>query len=78
LEKPELPICLVWIWRAFLDLHPGRNTGFAVGAISMTEIKAYCDLQQFEGETAQALLWGIRVLDNEFLRITAESKKDKK
>ena len=43
-SEPDLPVNLLWIWKAFWTLHSSRPGGFGPSAIPMTEIKAYCEM----------------------------------
>jgi len=50
----------------------------AVGAIPMAEVKAYCDMKGYSIEQCEEFLYYIRIIDDEFLRLTAERKEGKK
>lgn len=42
-ERPEVPDAFELVLDAFLFLSPSRPAGFAVGAIPLSEILAWCD-----------------------------------
>ena len=46
-----------------------------VGSIPLTEIKAYCEMYEIEGEDREDFLILIRCLDDEYLRWVNEKNK---
>lgn len=77
-RRPELFSDLEPVWEAFTVLSPSRNVGFSAGAIPLSEIKAYCEMFGVEGGARQELLYLVRVLDDEYLKITNEKNKRKR
>lgn len=59
-------------------LSPSRNMGWGAGAIPLTEIRAYCEMFDIEGEEREELLVLLRALDDEYLKLTNEKGQQKK
>lgn len=63
------------IFAAFLDLAPGRPSGFGDGPIPLTEIEAYVRLFGHPGcDDAREFLMLIRACDAAFLEARAETR----
>ena len=60
---------------AFLRLSPSRQVGFSVGAIPVSEIRAYCDL--FGVDDVETFFQLIRALDSAWLDHSAKKSKEK-
>jgi hypothetical protein len=52
--------------------------GWGAGAIPMTEVKAYCEMFDIEGDEREELLLLLRALDDEYLKLTNEKSQSKK
>lgn len=74
-HRPDLFPDLQPVWEGFTLLSPSRNVGMSVGAIPLTEIKAYCEMYDIEGEEREEFLLLIRSLDDEYLRWVNEKNK---
>lgn len=59
-------------------LSPSRNVGMSIGAIPLTEIKAYCELFELDGDEKEDLLYLIRALDDEYIKFSNEKSKSKR
>ncbi len=57
---------------------PSRNVGWGTGAIPLSEVKAYCEMFDIEGEEREELLVLLRALDDEYLKLTNEKGQHKK
>lgn len=77
-NRPELYPDLVPVWEAFVLLSPSRSMGWGAGAIPLSEIKAYCEMFDIEGDDREELLILLRALDDEYLKSTNEKGKSKK
>jgi hypothetical protein len=58
-------------------LSPSRNTGWGAGAIPLSEVKAYCEMFDIEGDDREELIVLLRALDDEYLKLTGEKSKRK-
>lgn len=76
-NRPELYPDLVPVWEAFVLLSPSRNSGWGAGAIPLSEVKAYCEMFDIEGDDREELLILLRALDDEYLKSTNEKGKRK-
>lgn len=76
-NRPELYPDLVPVWEAFVLLSPSRNTGWGAGAIPLSEVKAYCEMFDIEGDDREELVILLRALDDEYLKSTNEKSKRK-
>lgn len=65
------------MWEAFNVLSPSRNVGMGAGAIPLSEVKAYCEMFDVAGQEKEDLLYLIRALDDEYLKITNEKHRRK-
>jgi hypothetical protein len=65
------------VWEAFVLLSPSRNVGWGAGAIPLTEIRAYCEMFEIEAEEREDLLYLLRAIDDEYLKLTGEKNKRK-
>lgn len=70
-EKPEIPVHLLAVWRAFWDLNHDRAIGFGRGPIPFTAIDRYALRFGFDGDDFERLFLLIRALDAEYLSLTA-------
>jgi hypothetical protein len=59
-------------------LSPSRNMGWGAGAIPLSEVKAYCEMFDIEGDEREELLLLLRALDDEYLKSTNEKSQSKK
>ncbi len=75
LAPPDLDDDNVEYLIAFHRLSPSRQIGFAVGAIPVTEIRAYCDL--FGIEEVETFFCLIRALDSAYVECMAKKGKEK-
>lgn len=66
------------VWEAFVLLSPSRNVGWGAGAIPLTEIRAYCEMFEIEAEEREDLLYLLRAIDDEYLKLTGEKNKQKR
>gem|GEM_PF-877422 len=46
---PELDESMVFYWNAFVVLSQSRPIGLGVGAIPLSDMKAFCDLMEITG-----------------------------
>lgn len=65
------------VWEAFVLLSPSRNVGWGSGAIPLTEIRAYCEMFEIGPEEREDLLYLLRAIDDEYLKLTGEKNKRK-
>lgn len=67
LNKPELPLYLSEVWRAFWILNSSRQSGFSIQPIQLSEIKAYFDIYG-KVEDIDAFIEYIKHLDILFMK----------
>ena len=77
-NRPELYPDLVPVWEAFVLLSPSRNVGWGAGAIPLSEVRAYCEMFEIPPEDREELLYLLRALDEEYLKLTGEKSKPKR
>jgi len=56
-------------------LSPSRPSGWGVGAIPISEIKAWCEMYELVGEEREEFLELIRALDDEYLKFHREKSQ---
>lgn len=77
-QRPALDYAMSRCLEAWGDLSTERPIGFAVGAIPVSKIWAWCDRRGMDYESAEILVHVIRRLDNERAeRQAAEDAKKK-
>ena len=59
-------------------LSSSRNVGFSLTAIPLSEIKAYCEMFEIEGEEREEFLYLIRALDDEYLKLSNDKSQARK
>ncbi len=79
-QRPELFPHLAYVWDSFWLLSSSRHSGFGLGPIPLGEVILYFAWQGVEDpEEQDAILHLLRVMDNEYLRLTqAESEQESK
>lgn len=66
------------MWEAFNFLSSSRNVGFSLGAIPLSEIKAYCEMFAIVGEEREDFLVLLRALDDEYMKLSNDKNKRKR
>jgi hypothetical protein len=74
-DEPKLSFPLQEIWHGFSALSSSRQMGFDVGAIPLTEIKAYVDL--FGVVDLEMFVACVRALDADYLKHVREKNAQK-
>ena len=69
LNKPVLRIGLSIFLEAFFDLDSERTHSFGLTAIPWTSIKKYAESYEFDQEMTEDLLYLVREMDDENLRL---------
>lgn len=59
-----------WVWAAWASLHRSRSLGFAEGPIPLTEILAYCQLN--EVDRPRFLAYAVQEMDVVYLHHVSE------
>lgn len=70
--EPDLDPGLAWLWDAFWVLNASRPSGgMGPSAISLSDIKAYCELYQIRTyREIQQLVYCVQSMDREYLSYT--------
>jgi len=71
----ELPLHIQEVWSWFLSLNSTRSSGFAISAISYTEMQAFFTLQQIDAQPYEIDM--IRLFDSIAMKHSAERDKEK-
>lgn len=73
-NSPSLESGMELYYQAFLDLNSCRQVGMGEGPIPWTAIAYYCRFFEMDEETTDDVMYMVRGLDNEYLKIKAENK----
>lgn len=62
-DRPVITRSIAWLWEAFLILSSSRLRGFGPQPIQCSEIVAYCDLHELDGEDKKYLFRCVTDMD---------------
>lgn len=71
-NAPELDPTLVIFFNAFQDLTTARTYGMSEGPIPWLAVAQYCDYNGYEGDLWEDVMYHVRALDREYLKIREE------
>ena len=76
LDQPVITLSLQWLWQAFLCLSARRGDSCnGPNKIQYSEILAYCEIEEIEGQERRDLCYVVHGVDNAWWELT-QKKSD--
>lgn len=76
-NRVEVSPILSFYYGAFITLSSSRTVGMTANPIPLSEILAYCDLYEIEGESRHDFAYLIQAMDREYMKWIEDQAKKK-